>query len=489
MENPRFMEFLKSPLMARQVQKHPPLTGHIEAQFQVPTVSQKGKEQSHARESCEAPKENLSVHKQAFEGSILQNPIVHEVSEDSSQPEETFRMQLVNDVTLFKHLMENPRFMEFLKSPLMARQVQKHPPLTGHIEAQFQVPTVSQKGKEQSHARESCEAPKENLSFHKQVVKRPVLQAIPLQPVTLVCPNVGFYGQKTMLQAMDQVLPPSIAHSENFAGGSVFQSMTGYALENQQYMPGTMFGGIMDDEVVIVVCVIAILMSAIKALELADFDGQDVQKYTHQLGQRCASSALGNYCLLGDCAYPARFWMLPPFKGSKDGLSLKQYFWNYELSSLRMPVERAFGMLKVRFRILLKRCDMLLQNVPKMIRICLVLHMYIVHADAFDEVWIRQAQGELRRAQAEETVSNPDPIVCSGLTAALAEVTSLIESDPSQVAERTKIMENVSFDATNISEAQRRDNLARVMFNERARRSVNLIFGDNDSADESFDSD
>ncbi|MCO5551457.1 hypothetical protein L7F22_004960 [Adiantum nelumboides] len=77
-------------------------------------------------------------------------------------------MQLVNDVTLFKHLMENPRFMEFLQSPLMAQQVQEHPPLSGHIEAQFQVPTVSQKGKEHSHARESCETLKENLFVHEQ---------------------------------------------------------------------------------------------------------------------------------------------------------------------------------------------------------------------------------------------------------------------------------------------------------------------------------
>ncbi|MCO5576058.1 hypothetical protein L7F22_029865 [Adiantum nelumboides] len=85
----------------------------------------------------------------------------------------------------------------------------------------------------------------------------------------------------------------------------------------------------------------------------------------NQLGQRCASSALSKYCLLGDCAYLARVWMLPPFKGSKDGLSPQEYFWNYIQSSSRMPVERAFGTLKARFRILLKRCDMLLQNVPK----------------------------------------------------------------------------------------------------------------------------
>ncbi|MCO5578996.1 hypothetical protein L7F22_032847 [Adiantum nelumboides] len=95
-------------------------------------------------------------------------PTVHEVGEGSCQAEEAFRLQLVTDVTMFKQLMENPRFMEFLQSLLMAQQVQKHPPLIGHIEAQFQVPTVSQKGKEHPHARESCEAPKENLFVQKQ---------------------------------------------------------------------------------------------------------------------------------------------------------------------------------------------------------------------------------------------------------------------------------------------------------------------------------
>ncbi|MCO5591100.1 hypothetical protein L7F22_045077 [Adiantum nelumboides] len=106
------------------------------------------------------------------EGSSSQDrhpiPILHEVGKGSSQAEEAFRMQFVNDMTMFKHLIENPRLMEFLQSPLMAQQAQKHPPLSGHIEAQFQVPTVSQKGKEHSHARESCEAPKENLSVHEQ---------------------------------------------------------------------------------------------------------------------------------------------------------------------------------------------------------------------------------------------------------------------------------------------------------------------------------
>ncbi|MCO5596944.1 hypothetical protein L7F22_051015 [Adiantum nelumboides] len=169
-----------------------------------------------------------------------------EVGEGSSQAEETFRMQLVNDVIFFKQLTENPRFMEFLQSPLIAHQAQEYPPLSEHVEAQFQVPIVSQKGKEHSHARESCETSKANLSVHGQVVRTPVLQVIPVQLATLVRPNVGSNGQEIMFQDMHQVFPPSTAHFGYFGGGSVFQSMAGYALENQLYMPGTVFGGVHD---------------------------------------------------------------------------------------------------------------------------------------------------------------------------------------------------------------------------------------------------
>ncbi|MCO5572592.1 hypothetical protein L7F22_026348 [Adiantum nelumboides] len=50
----------------------------------------------------------------------------------------------------------------------------------------------------------SCEGPKENIFVHKHLVRMSVLQAIPLQPTTLVRPNAGFNGQETVLQAMNQ---------------------------------------------------------------------------------------------------------------------------------------------------------------------------------------------------------------------------------------------------------------------------------------------
>ena len=47
-----------------------------------------------------------------------------------------------------------------------------------------------------------------------------------------------------------------------------------------------------------------------------------------------------------------------------------------------MCVERAFGMLKGRWRILLKKADVQLKNVPDLVSTCLVLHnMCIIFCD------------------------------------------------------------------------------------------------------------
>lgn len=49
-----------------------------------------------------------------------------------------------------------------------------------------------------------------------------------------------------------------------------------------------------------------------------------------------------------------------------------------------MYVERAFGMLKGKWHILLKRIDVHLKNVPDLVSTCLVLHnIYIIFGDTF----------------------------------------------------------------------------------------------------------
>ena len=57
----------------------------------------------------------------------------------------------------------------------------------------------------------------------------------------------------------------------------------------------------------------------------------------------------------GRCGLPCRLWMLAPFKGHKDGLTREEYHWNCVQSSTRMCIVWAFGMLKGRWRILLKK--------------------------------------------------------------------------------------------------------------------------------------
>jgi hypothetical protein len=89
--------------------------------------------------------------------------------------------------------------------------------------------------------------------------------------------------------------------------------------------------------------------------------------------------------------------MLAPFKGHKDGLTREEYHWKYAQNNTRMCVERAFGMLKGRWRILLKRIDVQLTNVPDLVSTCLVLHnMCIIFGDTFWRTeWIQEVTDEV----------------------------------------------------------------------------------------------
>ena len=63
-----------------------------------------------------------------------------------------------------------------------------------------------------------------------------------------------------------------------------------------------------------------------------------------------------------------------------------------------MAVEKAFGILKDRWHILLKRIDMPLQNVLDIVTTSLCLHnLCILENDEFDMNWARSAEEELQR--------------------------------------------------------------------------------------------
>ena len=76
--------------------------------------------------------------------------------------------------------------------------------------------------------------------------------------------------------------------------------------------------------------------------------------------------------ILGDGAFPFRTYMMKRF--SQSNLNIEQKTFNKKLSSAKMSVENAFGMLKARFRVLSRKCESYPENVKYKCLACVVLH-------------------------------------------------------------------------------------------------------------------
>lgn len=97
---------------------------------------------------------------------------------------------------------------------------------------------------------------------------------------------------------------------------------------------------------------------------------------------------------VSDSAYPLTTWIMKPFPHSGQ-LSSKQRHFNYRLSRARIVVENAFGRLKARWRRLLKRVDMSVENIPTVIAACCILHnMCEIHGETFMETWMTDVHSE-----------------------------------------------------------------------------------------------
>jgi hypothetical protein len=86
-----------------------------------------------------------------------------------------------------------------------------------------------------------------------------------------------------------------------------------------------------------------------------------------------------------------------------------------------MYVERAFGILKGRWRLIMKRHEVPLRNMPDIVAACIVLHnICIVNNEGIEEDWIIEVESKLARRIIEGEVREGSEL--RGERAGIAEV-------------------------------------------------------------------
>ena len=76
--------------------------------------------------------------------------------------------------------------------------------------------------------------------------------------------------------------------------------------------------------------------------------------------------------IIGDSAFPFKPWLLKPYTNAV--LTEKQRYFNYRLSRARMVTEGAYGKLKGRWRVLLRKNESEPSQVKTTTLACMVLH-------------------------------------------------------------------------------------------------------------------
>ena len=95
------------------------------------------------------------------------------------------------------------------------------------------------------------------------------------------------------------------------------------------------------------------------------------------------------YHIIGDSAYPLSNYLMTPYRVRKQGMSVQQKKFNTHLASKRSVIERAFGLLGLRFPRLMKLNVYSLDEQINCIVSACVLHNWCIledDGDDFDEV-------------------------------------------------------------------------------------------------------
>ncbi|XP_051963804.1 uncharacterized protein LOC127630384 isoform X1 [Xyrauchen texanus] len=117
--------------------------------------------------------------------------------------------------------------------------------------------------------------------------------------------------------------------------------------------------------------------------------------------------------LLGDAAYPLMDWLI---KGHTHSplITAEQESFNVYLSSARTTVERAFGRLKSRWRVLMKRTDVHYTFTPHVIATCCALHNFCENErENINPTWTEEATA-LESELPQPAVRPYDAAECGG---------------------------------------------------------------------------
>ncbi|XP_055837781.1 uncharacterized protein LOC129906151 [Episyrphus balteatus] len=128
----------------------------------------------------------------------------------------------------------------------------------------------------------------------------------------------------------------------------------------------------------------------------------------HQVQENFTRLFPSNTFLLGDSAYAASNWIVPPYK-EYGQLNDQQKNFNFIHSSTRMVVENAFGLLKGRFRRINKFTEQRnLNSVKKIIVSACVLHnLCILNADNI--IINEPTPAPTEEPPPEDNIANPEP--------------------------------------------------------------------------------
>lgn len=110
--------------------------------------------------------------------------------------------------------------------------------------------------------------------------------------------------------------------------------------------------------------------------------------------------------IISDGIFPLKTWLMNPFQIGSGMPALEKNF-NYRLSSARMTIVGAFGRLKARWRVLLRRPDVHIETMRTLIYVCFLLHNFCEFSQqGVLEEWLQESDKEEQNLLQEASSAN-----------------------------------------------------------------------------------